>query len=70
MQKLITPLREIVPFAGLFYYSGFGYGYLYISPENREWMDRTEALKKCHELGLKYEFVDSLEGYQSVYLGD
>jgi hypothetical protein len=69
-KTLKTPLREFEPFPGLFYYSGFGWGTLYLPDEEEEWLSRTEAIKRCKELDLPYKCIDSIEGYNPSYLGD
>lgn len=69
-QILQTPLREFEPYPGLFYYSGFGYGDLYLPDGGSEWLCHSDAVKRCRELGLTFSYVDSLEGYNPPYLGD
>ena len=68
--KLRTPVREVTPFPGLFWYSGFGYGHYFSSDGNQYWAARSEAYELARLDGLKMETIDSLEGYKPVYLGD
>jgi len=51
---------------GVFCYSGFGYGYLFLP--NGTYVDclRSEAYAKCRALGLDMETWDSLAGYASA----
>ena len=68
--KRKTPIREVTPFPGLFWYSGFGYGDYFSNDGNRYWTSRSEAHELARLDGLKMEAIDSLEGYQATYLGD
>jgi hypothetical protein len=61
---------ELAPYPGLFYYSGFGLGYLYKADGTREWMSFTEAVKESAELGLNFSFVDSMEGFKITAVQD
>lgn len=50
---------------GVFDYSGFGYGHLYL-PEGRiKWCNRTEARETAKAMGLEWVNVDRLEGSAS-----
>lgn len=50
---------------GVFDYSGFGYGHLYL-PEGRiKWCSRSEARETAGELGLEWVSVDRLQGFVS-----
>jgi hypothetical protein len=69
-QTLRTPLREVHPFPGLFYYSGWGYGAYFSSDGFCYDGPRSECQKLAERDGLKMETIDSLEGYKAVYLGD
>lgn len=55
---------------GLFFYSGFGYGTLYLRDGVVCWCSTSEAAKECRDRGENYRFVDSFDGYRPVYLGD
>ena len=69
--KLRTPRREVTPYPGLFWYSGFGYGNYFSGDGNVYWAARSEAYELARLDGLKMESIDSLEGYRPVYfLGD
>lgn len=68
--ELKTPLRTLHPFPGLFYYSGFGMGHYYSLDGTVHWVSRSEARELATREGASYSCVDSLEGYQPVYLGD
>jgi hypothetical protein len=67
---LRTPARELHPFPGLFYYSGFGMGHYYSTDGTAHWAASSEAKDLAASEGVKYVYVDALEGYQAVYLGD
>ena len=70
MKTIKTPIREIEVTPGLFEYSGLGMGTLHVEDGKEEWMSFDKAYPRCQELGLKYQYVDKLEGFQFVYLGD
>lgn len=67
---LRTPRRTLHPFPGLFYYSGFGYGNYYSTDGSVYWGTESEARAQAAQEGVECQYVDSLEGYQAVYLGD
>jgi hypothetical protein len=67
---LRTPARTLNPFPGLFYYSGFGWGDYYSTDGTVHWTPSSAAYAMAAEEGVKHVWVDSLENYQPVYLGD
>lgn len=69
-ETLRTPCREIHPFPGLFWYSGFGYGNYYSTDGTVYWGSFSQARQMAENESVKLVYVDSLEGYKAVYLGD
>jgi hypothetical protein len=66
-----SPNKKMAVFPGLFDYSGFGYGTLFLDAEGtNEWLTTSQAVARASELGLKFKYHDSLEGYTGTYLGD
>lgn len=60
--------RKIEP--GLFWYSGFGWGTLYLPGNVAVWCNSGDARQLCREFDLKIEDVDSFRHYSGTYLGD
>lgn len=69
-ETLHTPCREIHPFPGLFFYEGFGYGHYYSTDGHTYWGSFSECQQMADNENVKLVYVDSLEGYKAVYLGD
>ena len=60
-------------YPGLFVYSGFGMGYLYLSDGSKAWCSPSEAQTICREskeAGVVFRYVDSFHGYSPIALGD
>jgi len=56
-------------YPGLFFYSGFGSGYLF-TEESEFDCNTTEAREECKRIGIRFRMVDKFSGYSPVYLGD
>jgi hypothetical protein len=62
------PTEDELP--GLFWYSGFGMGSLYLPDGSILWCCTTEAREECKARGLDFRFQDSFAFFQATYLGD
>ena len=62
--------KKVKVFAGLFIYSGMGYGNYYSTDGNVYWCSTTESYNMAEEDGVDHRFRDALEGHKPVYLGD
>lgn len=56
--------------AGLFWYSSFGYGTLYLPGGTTVWCATTRAAEYCKLIGVTFKNEDPLKGYSGTYLGD
>jgi len=62
-------------FSGLFMYSAFGRGTLYLeNPETglleKHHTGTSEAADMCREWGVEFKYRDSFDGYKATYVGD
>lgn len=55
---------------GLFWYSGFGMGHLYLPDGRRVWCSSSEAGTLARAANVEMTFKDSFTYYQGTYLGD
>ena len=55
---------------GLFWYSGFGYGTLYLPGGTTVWCGTSRAAEYCKLVGLVFRNEDPLSCYHGTYLGD
>lgn len=60
--------RKITP--GLYFYSGFGVGDVYLPGGEIRSCSSDEAYAACEKAGVEYRFVDSFDGYRGIALGD
>lgn len=67
--KFVTG-KPLKVFAGLYFYSGFGYGDYYSTDGKVYWGSSSESAELAKRDGVKRDYIDSFTGYKPVYLGD